>query len=96
MNRTYTMARGIKFQNLIIDEEGKVNARQSLVFRNECSLEEINKLIGTSFSPNSLLFEGQKRLEAIFAKLRELNIERASVKAMKNWIKIIKEIKKEV
>ncbi len=58
MNRTFTMPRGIKFQNLIIDEEGKVNARQSLVFRNECSLEEINKLIGTSFSPNSLLFEG--------------------------------------
>lgn len=75
MNRTYTMPRGIKFQNLIIDEEGKVNARQSLVFRNECSLEEINKLIGTSFSPNSLLFEGQKRLEDIFAKLRELNID---------------------
>ena len=69
------MPRRLTFQNFFVDGDQRPNviSRQTLVFRNEQPIDDVNKVIGTSFRQ---VKKGEEtKIDTIFNKIKDLNYE---------------------
>ena len=75
MQRANTMPRRLTFPNFIVDGDQRpsVISRQTLVFRNEKPIDEVNKVIGTSFP--QVKKGPETKIDTIFNKIKDLNRE---------------------
>jgi hypothetical protein len=75
MERSNTMPRRLTFRNFFVDGDQRPNvmSRQTLVFRNEKPLDDVNKVIGTSFP--QVKKGPENKIDTIFNKIKDLNYE---------------------